>query len=200
MKIHDKTERYASRVLGINRTVFRYEPVRLPEEDEIRSQIIYLATNCGRVGYRMVTAMLRNEGIQINHKRVERIWREEGLKLPEKQAKKRRLWLSDGSCIRLRAEHRNHVWSYDFVEDRTIDGRKVRLLNILDEYTHEYLASIPRRSWRNAGVITAYIEPGSPWENGYIESFNCVHRSICTAKPAKLSMNSAEIEQRFRAS
>jgi transposase InsO family protein len=83
----------------------------------------------------MVTAMLRNEGIQINHKRVERIWREEGLKLPEKQAKKRRLWLSGGSCIRLRAEHRNHVWSYDFVEDRTIDGRKVRFLNILDEYT-----------------------------------------------------------------
>ena len=147
----------------------------------------------------------------INHKRVERICREEGLKLPQKQQKKRRLWLTDGSCVRLRAEYKNHVWSYDFVEDRTMDGRKIRFLNILDENTRECLASIPKRSWRNhdvievlsdlilqrgapvylrsdngseftankirkwlsdIGVITAYIEPGSPWENGYIESFN----------------------------
>ena len=83
----------------------------------------------------MVTYMLRNEGILINHKRVERIWREEGLKLPKKQVKKRRLWLTDGSCIRLRAEHKNHVWSYDFVEDRTSNGRKIRFLNVLDEHT-----------------------------------------------------------------
>ena len=159
----------------------------------------------------MVTYMLRNEGILINHKRVERIWREEGLKLPKKQIKKRRLWLTDGSCIRLRAEHKNHVWSYDFVEDKTRNGRKIRFLNVLDEYTHECLASVPRRSWRNndviellsdlmltrgvpeymrsdngseftamqirkwlsnTGSITAFIEPGSPWENGYCESFN----------------------------
>ena len=101
----------------------------------------------------MVTYMLRNEGILINHKRVERIWREEGLKLPKKQIKKRRLWLTDGSCIRLRAEHKNHVWSYDFVEDRTSNGRKIRFLNVLDEYPHEYLASMPRRSWQNNDVI-----------------------------------------------
>lgn len=209
--MHKQTERHACGALGIKRAAYRYEAVRRADEDELRSRIIELAANYGRVGYRMVTAMLHNEGMQINHKRVERIWREEGLKLPQKQPKKRRLWLNDGSCIRLRAEHRNHVWSYDFVEDKTMNGRKIRFLNIIDEYTHECLASIPKRSWKNndvtealcslmllrgtpeylrsdngseftsrhirdwlkgAGVITAYIEPGSPWENGYIESFN----------------------------
>ena len=195
----------------MNRTAYRYEAVRLPDEDKIRADIIYKVCNFGRVGYRMVTDMMRNEGTRINHKRVERIWREEGLKLPQKQSKKRRLWLNDGSCIRLRPDHKNHVWSYDFVEDKTYNGKKIRFLNIIDEYTHECLASIPRRSWRNndviealsglmlingcpeylrsdngseftsktlrkwlsnVGVITSYIEPGSPWENGYCESFN----------------------------
>ena len=213
---HHVAERRACRVLQINRNSYRYEPVKRRDEDEIRTAIIRLVTNYGRVGYRMVTCMLRNEGIQINHKRVERIWRQEGLKLPKKQVKKRRLWLTDGSCIRLRAEHKNHVWSYDFVEDKTSNGRKIRFLNVLDEHTHECLASVPRRSWRNndviellsdlmlirgvpeymrsdngseftakkirqwlsdAGSITAYIEPGSPWENGYIESFNARMRA-----------------------
>jgi putative transposase len=208
---HSVTERRACRVLNVNRTAYRYEPVRLPDEDDLRADIIYKACNFGRVGYRMVTDMMRNEGREINHKRVERIWREEGLKLPKKQIKKRRLWLSDGSCVRLRPQHKNHVWSYDFVEDKTCTGKKIRFLNIIDEFTHECLASIPRRSWRNndiievlsglmimrgcpeylrsdngseftanklrqwltnVGVITAYIEPGSPWENGYCESFN----------------------------
>lgn len=198
-------------MLRVNRTSYRYDPVKLPDEDEVRADIIYKACNFGRVGYRMVTDMMNNEGREINHKRIERIWREEGLKLPKKQSKKRRLWLNDGSCIRLRPEHKNHVWSYDFVEDKTYNGKKIRFLNIIDEFTHECLASIPRRSWRNndiievlsglmvirgcpeylrsdngseftanklrkwlsnVGVITAYIEPGSPWENGYCESFN----------------------------
>ena len=139
--------------MQINRNSYRYEPVKRSDEDEIRAAIIRLVTNYGSVGYRMVTYMLRNEGILINHKRVERIWRQEGLKLPKKQIKKRRLWLTDGSCIRLRAEHKNHVWSYDFVEDRTSNGRKIRFLNVLDEHTHECLASVPRRSWRNNDVI-----------------------------------------------
>lgn len=198
-------------MLSVHRTAYRYEPTKLADEDEVRADIIYKACNFGRVGYRMVTNMMRNEGVEINHKRVERIWREEGLKLPKRQIKKRRLWLNDGSCIRLRPEHKNHVWSYDFVEDKTYNGKKIRFLNIIDEFTHECLASIPRRSWRNndiievlsglmitrgcpeylrsdngseftanklrnwlsdVGVITAYIEPGSPWENGYCESFN----------------------------
>ena len=197
--------------MNVNRTAYRYEPVRLADEDEVRADIIYKACNYGRVGYRMVCHMMRNEGRKINHKRVERIWREEGLKLPRKQPKRRRLWLTDGSCVRLRAEHKNHVWSYDFLEDRTVDGRKLRWLNLIDESTHECLASVPRRGWRSQdviealsdvillrgapeyirsdngpefiahklrkwlmdlGVVTTYIEPGSPWENGYCESFN----------------------------
>ena len=197
--------------MRVNRNTYRYIAVKLPDEDDVRTEIIDKACNYGRVGYRMVTNMMRNSGTKINHKRVERIWREEGLKLPKKQTKKRRLWLNDGSCIRLRPEYKNHVWSYDFVEDKTYNKKKVRFLNILDEHSRECIASIPRRSWRNndviealsklmilkgcpeylrsdngseftanklrkwlsnVGVITAYIEPGSPWENGYIESFN----------------------------
>lgn len=143
------SERRACRVLSVNRTAHRYEPVKRADEDEIREKIIYLACNFGRVGYRMVTHMLRNDGILINHKRVERIWREEGLKLPRKQTKKRRLWMKDGSCTRLRAEHRNHVWSYDFVEDKTAAGRKIRWLNIIDEATHECLLSQPKKHWKS---------------------------------------------------
>ncbi len=197
--------------MSVNRNTYRYIAVKLPDEDDIRTEVIDKACNYGRVGYRMVTNIMRNSGTKINHKRVERIWREEGLKLPKKQTKKRRLWLNDGSCIRLRPEYKNHVWSYDFVEDKTYNKKKIRFLNIIDEYSRECIASIPRRSWRNndvieelsklmisngcpeylrsdngseftanklrkwlsnVGVITAYIEPGSPWENGYIESFN----------------------------
>ena len=155
--------------------------------------------------------MLRDAGWLVNDKRVERIWRREGLKVPKKQPKRGRLWLADGSCVRLRPEHRNHVWSYDFVEDRTHDGRKYRMLNVLDEFTHESLAIRVARKLKAIDVIdvlsdlfilrgvpghvrsdngpefvakavqewiaavgakTAYIAPGSPWENGYIESFN----------------------------
>ncbi|MEG1523392.1 MAG: IS3 family transposase, partial [Clostridia bacterium] len=139
--------------MAIQRTAYRYEPVKRPDEDPLRERIIELVTNYGRVGYRKVTALLRNEGYLVNHKRVERIWREEGLKLPQKQQKKRRLWLTDGNCVRLRAEYKNHIWSYDFVEDRTMDGRKIRFWNIIDESTRECLASVPKRSWRNHDVI-----------------------------------------------
>ena len=132
VEVHSVTERRACRVLSVNRTAYRYEPIVLPDEEEVRSDIIYKACNFGRVGYRMVTDMIRNQGKPVNHKRVERIWREEGLKLPKKQPKRRRLWLSDGSCIRLRPEHKNHVWSYDFVEDKTHDGKKIRFGTILN--------------------------------------------------------------------
>ena len=101
--------------------------------------IIDWARQYGRYGYRRVTALLRAEGWRVNHKRVERIWRREGLKVPAKQPKRGRLWLTDGSCIRLRPEYPNHVWSYDFVADRTHDGRKYRMLNAVDEFTHECL-------------------------------------------------------------
>lgn len=109
----------------------------------------------------------------MNHKRVKRIWREEGLKVPQKQPKRRRLWLNDGSCVRLRAEHANHVWSYDFVEDRLSNGRKVRWLNVIDEYTRECLASLPRKSWKHQNIIEVlsglFLTRGCP---EYIRSDN----------------------------
>jgi len=175
------------------------------------TRMIEFAMTYGRYGYRRVTALLRREGWWVNHKRVERLWRREGLKVPQKQPKRGRLWLNDGSCLRLRPEHRNHVWSYDFVADRTHDGRPLRMLTIVDEYTRECLTiDVARRLGSNdvlerladlmvergtpdyirsdngpeftahavrgwlerVGVKTLFIEPGSPWENGYVESFN----------------------------
>lgn len=181
------------------------------DESALVAQMIELATQYGRYGYRRITAMLRAEGWHVNHKRIERLWRREGLKVPSKQPKRRRLWLNDGSCVRLRPQHKDHVWAYDIVHDRTGDGRPLRLLTLVDEYTRECLAiDVARRMTSeevlerltdlfirrgvpdhirsdNGGEFTAtavrtwltrmevrtlYIEPGSPWENGYIESFN----------------------------
>ena len=205
------SERRACRVLGQARATQRR--VRRASEFEKRlvARIIELATRFGRYGYRRITALLKREGWQVNHKRVERIWRREGLKVPQKQPKRGRLWLNDGSCIRLRPEHKDHVWSYDFVFDRTHDGRPLKILTLIDEYTRECLAIDVRRSMTSEDVIyrleqlfvgrgtpaylrsdngpemtatalrewlaridvgTLYIEPGSPWENGYCESFN----------------------------
>src|SRR5438067_8671355 len=108
-----------------------------PRCQRLTADIVALARRYGRYGYRKIAELLRRAGWLINDKRVERIWRREGLKVPAKQPKRGRLWLNDGSCIRLRAERPNHVWSYDFLEERTHDGRKIRLLNIIDEFTHE---------------------------------------------------------------
>ncbi len=205
------SERFACKVLGQHRSTQRKKPQSRPDEEALTTDIIRLASRYGRYGYRRITAMLRSEGWTVNAKRVERIWRREGLKVPQKQPKKGRLWLNDGSCVRLRPEHSNHVWSYDFVEGRTHNGRKFRMLNIIDEFTRECLAiridrklnstnvidvlsdlfilrGVPGhvrsdngpefiakavRDWIAAvGAKTAFIEPGSPWENGYCESFN----------------------------
>jgi transposase InsO family protein len=198
-------------VLGQVRKTQRHTPHITDEEARLAERIIELASQYGRYGYRRVTAMLRQEGWTVNHKRVERIWRREGLKVPKKQPKRRRLWLNDGSCIRLRPQFKDHVWSYDFVIARTAEGRAFRILNIIDEYTRECLAILVKRhitsqdvidqlfqliifrgipehirsdngseftakairKWLSSvGVKTLFIEPGSPWENGYIESFN----------------------------
>jgi putative transposase len=134
------SERRACRVIRQSRSTQRR--VRRVPDDEPRlvKRIEWLACEYGRYGYRRITVLLHWEGWRVNHKRVERIWREEGLKVPKKQPKRRRLWLNDGSCIRLRPTHRNHVWSYDFVMDRTSDGRPIRMLTIVDEYTRECLA------------------------------------------------------------
>ena len=205
------SERRACRVLGQARTTQRRVPVIPNDEQPLVKRMIELATQYGRYGYRMVTGMLRNEGWPVNHKRVERLWRREGLKVPRRHKPRRRLWLNDGSCVRLRPLRRNHVWSYDFVLAWTSEGRPIRMLTVLDEYTRECLAinverrltaedvlvqltdlfarrGVPEhlrsdngseftaeavRTWlKRLGVGTLYIEPGSPWENGYIESFN----------------------------
>jgi putative transposase len=205
------SERRACKVLGQGRATQR-RSIQVPaDEPRLVGRMTELACDYGRYGYRRITALLRREGWRVNHKRVERLWRREGLKVPQRQPKRRRLWLNDGSCIRLRPTHRNHVWSYDFVQARTHDGRAFRMLTLIDEFTRECLAidvarnltseevlerlsdlfirrGVPEhirsdngseftakkvQQWlQRIGVKTLYIEPGSPWENGYIESFN----------------------------
>ena len=127
-------------MLGQARATQRLHPLVSGEESKLVADITDLATKYGRYGYRSITAMLNNDkGWKVNHKRVERIWRQEGLKVPKKQPKRGRLWLNDGSCIRLRPEHKDHVWSYDFMLERTGSGRAFRILNTIDEFTRECL-------------------------------------------------------------
>jgi transposase InsO family protein len=194
--------------------------------------IVALASQYGRYGYRRITSLLAEAGWQVGCDRVQRIWRREGLKVPKKHKPRGRLWLNDGSCIRLRPKHRNHVWSYDFVEAQTHDGRRIRLMTLIDEYTRECLAirvarrinslgvietmadvmivrGIPEhirsdngaemtakvvRSWLSRlGAKTLYIEPGSPWENGYCESFNGKLRDECLNQEIFYSLKEAQV-------
>ena len=135
------SERRACKVLEQTRSTQRRILSPPSDESQLTDDIITLATRYGRYGYRRITALLNNEyGWRVNHKRVERIWRKEGLKVPKKQPKRSRLWLNDGSCIRLRPEYKDHVWSYDFMIDRTSNGRSFKILSIIDEYTRECLA------------------------------------------------------------
>ena len=205
------SERRACRVLNQHRPTQRRTLKSLDDEESLTRDIIKLAVQFGRYGYRRITALLRDQGWQVNHKRVERIWRREGLKVPKKQPKRGRLWLNDGSIIRLKPERKGHVWAYDFVACRTEDGRAVRMLTVIDEFTRECMAiKVARRirsddvihaltelfvlngapehirsdngpeftakvvrGWlERVGVKTLFIQPGSPWENGYNESFN----------------------------
>jgi putative transposase len=135
------SERLACRIVGQPRGTQRYLPALKPDEDELTRNIVYLASEYGRYGYRRVTALLNESGIEVGKDRVQRIWRREGLKVPQKQPKRARLWLNDGSCIRLRPEYRNHVWSFDFVEGQTHDGRRLRLMTLIDEFTRKCLAN-----------------------------------------------------------
>ena len=198
-------------MLRQHRSTQRHAPRGKEDEERLVADMIALMRQFGRYGYRRIAALLRDAGWQVNDKRVERLWKREGLKVLMKQAKRGWLWLNDGSCIRLKPECKDHVWSYDFVHHRTDDGRAFRTLNILDEFSRECLAirvkrklnstdvvdaltdlfilrGVPAfirsdngpefiaeivRNWIAAvGTKTAYIEPGSPWENGYCESFN----------------------------
>ena len=201
----------ACEALGQHRSTQRKPKIIRDGEAALTADITRLASEYGRYGYRRITALLRRDGWTVNFKRVERIWRREGLKVPKKQPKRGRLWFNDGSCVRLRPQHKGPVWSYDFAADRTHDGRAFRMLTIIDEHMRECLAihvqrrlrhdnvlavltelftqrGAPKHIWSDNGaeftaqpvrdwlgridVKTLYIEPGSPWENGYNDSFN----------------------------
>lgn len=222
------SERLICRVFGQHRTTQRRCPRGRADEDQLVADMIELARQYGRYGYRRIAALLRDVGWQVSDGRVERLWRREGLKQP----KRGRLWLNDGSCMRLRPEYREHVWSYDFVHHRTDDGKVFRTLNILDEYSRECLAirvkrklnstdvldvltdlfilrGVPAfirsdngpefiadavRNWiRAVGAKTAYITPGSPWENGYCESFNARFRDELLNGEIFYSLKEAQI-------
>ena len=226
------TERHACRLLGQWRGTQRYEGIARADEDALTQAIIALASEYGRYGYRRITVKLREAGWQVGTDRVQRIWRREGLKVPQKQRPRGRLWLNDGSCVRLRPERANQVWSYDFVSAMTHDGRTLRLLVLIDEYTRECLAirvarrlgsnevietlaevmlwrGIPEhirsdngpefvakelRKWLgHVGTGTLYIEPGSPWENGYCESFNGKLRDECLNGEIFYSLKEAQV-------
>ncbi|MEM1152033.1 MAG: IS3 family transposase [Pseudomonadota bacterium] len=226
------TERRACRVVGQHRSTQRKPRIPRQDEDVLTAAIIALAERFGRYGYRRITALLRRDGWHVNEKRVYRIWRREGLKVPIKQPKRGRLWLNDGSCMRLRPEHKNHVWSYDFVQDRTHDGKVFRMLCVIDEFTRECLAirverklnsrdvldtlgelfvhhgppehirsdngpefiATALRDWLGRiGVKTLYIEPGSPWENGYCESFNSKLRDELLAREIFFDLREAKV-------
>lgn len=183
-----------------------------------------------RFGYRRIWALLRKAGWTVNRKRIYRLWRQEGLKVPQKQHKKRRLGMSANSCARRKAEYANHVWAWDFVHDRTSNGRALKCLSIVDEYTRECVAleidrsitaekaidvlvdlfrirGVPRhirsdngpefiakaiRRWlTQSGVETLYVEPGSPWENGYAESFHSRLRDELTNREEFTSLAEA---------
>ena len=145
-------------MLGHPRSTQRYEPRPVGDEKALTEEIVELASQFGRYGYRRLTALLRHRGWHVNHKRVERIWRREGPKVPVKQSKRRRLWRNDGSCVRLRPAWKDHVRAYDFVHMRLNDGAGVRLLTVIDEYSRECLAIRAARSIRSADVIEALAE------------------------------------------
>src|SRR5690348_9307113 len=147
------SERRACAALGQHRSTQRKIPRGREDEEQLTADIVELARQYGRYGYRKIAELLRRAGWLVNDKRVERIWGREGLKVPARQPKRARLWLNDGSCMRLRAERPNHVWSYDFLEERTHEGRKLRLLNIIDEFTHECLAIRVSRRLKSIDVI-----------------------------------------------
>ena len=147
------SERRACKLLRQPRATQRYLPIKRDDEKPLVRRIIELASMFGRYGYRMIHGLLRREGWWVNHKRVERIWRQEGLKVPKKQPKRGRLWLNDGSCVRLRAGRKDHVWSYDLVHARTHDGRSFRMLTLIDEFTRECLAIDVARKLNHDDVL-----------------------------------------------
>jgi transposase InsO family protein len=226
------SERHACRIVGQHRGTQRYVPTLPADEDGLTRAIVALASEYGRYGCRRVTALLQADGWQVGKDRVQRIWRREGLKVPSRHRPRSRLWLNDGSCVRLRPLHRNHVWSFDFVQAQTHDGRSLRILTLIDEHSRACLALKVARRINSLGVIEAladamclhgipehircdngpemiskalrkwvtktgsqiqYITPGSPWENGYCESFNGKLRDECLRQEIFYSLREAQV-------
>jgi len=233
MQKYSTSERLACELVGLSRAAYRYMPLPKDDEEPLRAEVIRMASIYGRYGYRFIAGMMRNAGWgQATTSKVARIWRQEGLKIPQKQPPRGRLWFNDGSCMRLRANYPNHVWSYDFVFIRDAYGGKIRMLTLIDEFTRKCLTihcarrigsiqvieqlanamidnGIPEyirsdngpefiakdlRSWLSGiGVKTAYIEPGSPWENGFCESFNGTFRDNLLDGEIFYSLKEAQI-------
>ncbi len=226
------SERRACRVVRQARSTQRYQPRCREDEEALTSRIVELASRYGRYGYRRVLGLLWLDGWWVNHKRVERIWQQEGLKVPRKQPKRGRLWLNNGSCVRRRPEYPNHVWAYDFCSDRTHDGRLFRMLVVVDEFTRECLSIDVGRKLKSEDVLdrltdlfvrrglpehirsdngpeftakrvrdwlsflevkTLFIEPGSPWENGYVESFNGKMRDELLSQEIFYTLDEAKV-------
>lgn len=219
-------------MLGQPRGTQRQTRTTPDDEAPLVQRVVALASQYGRYGDRRITALLRGEGWPVNHTRVARLWRREGLKVPQKQPQRGRLWLTDGSCLRLRPTHRHHVWAYDFVSDRPHEGRPVKILAVVDEYSRECLTLRVARQCRATDVIetladlfvmhgapaylrsdngpeftaqvvrawlqaldvqTLFIERGSPWENGYVESFNGKLRDELLARETVFTLTEARI-------
>ena len=219
-------------MIGQHRSTQRYRKRGRADEAALTEAVVGLARMYGRYGYRRVWGLLLLQGWQVSLGRVERIWRREGLKVPSRQPKRARLWLNDGSCIRLRPCWPNHVWSYDFVQDRTDDGKAFKMLVVIDEYSRECLAIVVARRLRSDDVMACladlltqhgvpdhirsdngpefvakavrtwldrldvkplYIEPGSPWENGYCESFNGKLRDELLAREIFYTLKEAQV-------
>ncbi len=228
----DVSERRACQAISQPRMTQRYRTKKPDKNKALTAEIKRLAKKHKRYGYRMITAKLRQQGWNVNHKRVQRIWQKEGLQVPYRRKFKKAKGCSENSCCVKKAEHINHVWTYDFISDQTEDGRGLKLLTVLDEFTRESLAIEVGRSIKAKDVIsvleylfmvrgvtgfirsdngpefiadaikkwlkkkhieTLYIAPGSPWENGYIESFNGKLRDEVLNREVFYSVNEAKV-------
>lgn len=205
------SERRACQVTGQQRTTQRYTPRVAPDEDALLEEIRRLVEENPRGGCRYITMLLQRGGWRVNHKRIHRLWKRENYRVPRKANKKKAIGVGANACDKRKATAPNDVWTWDFIHDRSTDGRALKFLVIIDEYTRECLSLQPARSFKSTdvldtlskivgergvpahirsdngsefiaqavrrwmadiGIETLYIEPGSPWQNGYAESFN----------------------------
>ena len=226
------SERRACEILQQPRMTQRYEPKQPDKDKALVAAMKRLVGKHPRYGYRFITAKLRQDGWQVNHKRVQRLWRKECLQVPYRRKIKKSRGCSENACFVKKAEFMNHVWTYDFIDDQTEDGRMLKLLTVLDEWTREslvievgrsirskdvtsilkylfmvrgvpgfirsdngpeFIADAIKRWLADSSVGTLYIEPGSPWENGYIESFHARLRDELLDREVFYSLKEAKV-------